>query len=205
MEQTESKPKGILTESEAVTFAQGGSSETVEVRGRMTSARILSDLIAAFAHHLGGSIIFGYHARRGKVVGCNRTRIQRRYEEARNELGGDHLSSIQFYTVHGRVMAVVHVPKQVIPTRPVVRFETTIRLLTRAQLAALMGRTRSDTAPEIFGAMLVILMEKLRRTELRLAEADSWRRKVRDGIIGAAISALLAYFAGLLRLPHLLP
>ena len=199
----EANAQAILTETETVEMARGGSSETVEVRGRVTSSKILADLIAAFAHHEGGSIIFGYRASKG-VVGCNRTRVEHRYEEALLELGDEHTTSICFHTINRRVIAVVQVPKHVIPSRPLIRVRTTVRIMSRQQLIKIVGRTKGDTPLAMIGSSLVLLAEKLRQAERDRDNANSWRRKVRDGIIGYAIgasfTALGAYLSGIIQL-----
>lgn len=71
-----------LAENDAIRLIENGSSETVEIRGRMTSARVLADLIAGFAHSQGGYIFFGYHRHKKKVVGCNPDRLRKRHRES---------------------------------------------------------------------------------------------------------------------------
>ena len=157
-----------LTETEALELAQQGSSQTVEVRGRLTSARIIADLIAGFAHHQGGFIIFGFHRRRRRVVGCNPTRLKRRHEEAEVLLDNTQLSSITFFKVHGRQLGVISVAATsrlvVSPSGLLVWNGVTLRVMPRSRVVEIAQRMRTPMTSDDYVAMLLQMQNSLIRT-----------------------------------------
>lgn len=191
---SEATVKG-LTEADAIEMARLGSCDTVEVRGRLTSARILADLIAAFAHGKGGCIIFGYHPRTKKVVGCNSNRLRRRHDEAEALLGDTQISSIYFHQVHGRQLGVIYVPAvdRLIdsPGGLVVRVETAIRAMPKGQVIEVLQKTRTRMSVEDFGTMLLRMQQRVEETGDRVRRESSWATKAKEQVLGFAIGSLL--------------
>ncbi len=202
-------PEGMrtLTESEALELVRQGSSETVEVRGPMTSARIVADLIAGFAHHRGGHIIFGFHRGRKRVVGCNPTRLKRRHEEAEALLDNSQLSSISFYQVHGRQLGVISVGATsrlvVSPGGLLVWNGFALRAMPRSRVVEMAQKMRTPMSFDDYVAMLVRMQHSLTNTGELMCRNSSWPRKIQENIIGfvigAALSAALTYAVAKLR------
>lgn len=196
-----------LTEADALELARRGSSETVEVRGRLTSAKILADLIAGFAHHQGGCIIFGYHPRKGKVIGCNQNRLKRRHDAAEAILGQVQISTIYFHKVHGRQLGVIYVPAvdRLIdsPGGLVVRTETVLRAMSKSRIIEVLQRTRTKMSVDEFGTMILRVAQRVEETRDRIRREASWWTKIKEQIVGfvvgSALTALVAFIVTRLR------
>jgi len=185
-----------LTGSDALEMARRGSCDSVETRGRLTSARILADLIAAFAHTKGGCIIFGYHTRHKKVVGCNQNRLRRRHDEAEAILGNSQISSIYFHQVHGHQLGVIYVPAvdRLVdsPGGLVVRVDTYVRSMPRGQVIEILHKTRTRMSVEDYGTMLFQLQQRVEETGDSIRRNSSWWTKAKEQVLGFAIGSGLA-------------
>lgn len=194
-----------LTEADALEKARHGSCATVEVRGRLTSARILADLIAGFAHREGGFIIFGF--RKGKVVGCNQNRVKRRHDQAEAFLGNSQISTLYFHKVHGRQLGVVYVPAldRLIcsPRGIVVRDNNVLRAMSRAQIREAVQRMQTKLSVEDFGTLITTISSIVANLNANVENGQKTSTKIKDHIlgflIGSALTAVVAFVASRLR------
>lgn len=196
-----------LTENDALRLLEGGPSETVEIRGRMTSARVLADLIAGFAHGRGGHIFFGYHRRKKKVVGCRPERLNNRYQESLQRLSCEGFTTISYFEVHGRQLCVVTVPQVArliaSPSGLVRREGTGFRVLPKDHILAIVNASKSRVTVEDLARAIVAVQDAVRGTNSKIDTNSRLWSKIKEQVLGFVVGSLLtagvAYLVSKLR------
>jgi len=185
-----------LTENDAIRLIENGQSETVEIRGRMTSAKVLADLIAGFAHSQGGYIFFGYHRRKKKVVGCNPDRLRSRHQESfKKWVSCDDFTSIHFFQVHGRHLCVIAVPKLdrlIASASGLVRREgTSLRVLRKEQILVILQGCKTPLTLNEVAGVLRDIARVANDTKDTVKKESSWWTKAKEQVLGFAVGTLL--------------
>ncbi len=161
----------------------------------MTSARVLADLIAGFAHSQGGYIFFGYHRHKGKVVGCNPDRLRQRHRKSFELVSCDDFTRIDFFQVHGNHLCVITVPKLdrlIASASGLVRREgTSLRVLRKEQILAIIQGGKTPLSLNDVAGILRDIARIANHTKEVVEKGSWWWTKVKEQVLGFVVGTLL--------------
>jgi len=167
--------------------------QQLELCKRLWSPDVLANHIAAFAHAEGGTIVIGYDARRRRVCGCRRHRVESVMRQALERLGHTDLAKLEFHEVNGKHLAVIHVPRLdtlvCAPRGLIVRDGVAVKAMRTSVIEERIRKSKDRLSLSDYATIISVLNAKV---EEQAREAEKERTivaQVRSHLFGWAVCA----------------
>ena len=178
---------------------QNGESETVEFKARVPSASIVAANITSLANTKGGNILIGIGDKKEIIGISNAIEVSKRIEKISHDFISPPTSvSLKIQQINGKEILVVTIPQSKNPPhffqgRVFHRFGGNNQLLTSKFITHLIDVAKSSLNPmRNIEAQLSILINTNEDLNKKIEEANSWKIKLKDIIIGAIIGAIIS-------------
>jgi predicted HTH transcriptional regulator len=168
---------------------QGGESETVEFKERVTSPEMLARIISAFSNTNGGTILIGIREP-NIVAGINPEQFERVYQRAIQRITGTAKTASQIVNLQEKSVGVITVEKSSAPVGSSEGYFTRIGSSDRAlgpdSLSALFSKeVNPNTAIESLSQTVSKQTEEIGKLRESFEKANSWKRKFFYAFLGA--------------------
>ncbi len=178
---------------------QNGESETVEFKSRVPSDSIVAANIVSFANTKGGNILIGIGDKK-KIIGIsNATEVSKKIERISRDIVDPPISiDLKIQKINAKEILIVTIPQSKNPPhfaqgRAFHRFVSNNQLLTSKFITHLTDVAKSGLNPmRNIEAQLSILINTNEDLNKKIEEANSWKIKLKDIMIGAIIGAIIS-------------
>jgi hypothetical protein len=194
-----------LTPDQLQKFLQRGESDTAEFKTQVREPAILARIIAGFANNRGGTILIGVHELQG-VVGTNTKLARSVFDAAMHWLRPTPEVAYHETEFDGKPIAVILVKASasLVFCRGQVFRRTGERTLPM-EVSDISAKLAAPAAavlppPDIIAAALATLTQTVEKLRQELADANSFKSKLKDYLIGGVIGAVLGFLLSLILL-----
>ena len=174
-----------------------GESSTLEVKANIPSTKILASLMSAFQNTNGGKILLGV-SDNGAIVGIKKDEAQKAYDTANTFIKPYSVSDLNFIEIEGKIIAEIDINGAITRIAHTsvngliyARQGSEIRPISARNIIETIHKASPEVSTEEKShiADLAINIEELNK---RLSEANSWKSKFVDMLIGAVVGAVIS-------------